>query len=268
ATTALLLLLPFQLIDTRFGTSSVVLAYVVFLAALLRKEQMQLPMLPHFLFLLLWYLVSTSLMPPSTYIQHGVYLFCLVSAFVVFWLCYDLVKRFRSPSKVVTIFIVLNAFVLVYCGIQLWIGPGERLYFFGIPEVYMTRVRADGRLTGPFESAEITAQYLVIMQFLLIHQFWHTRPGWGRRALVLLGTANIGCLLATGSRGEFLLLVGGLALYLWLFRRNIGSLRAAGLASAMAVALVTMTLAVENFTQFGGLFERLSNTEFTEQGIP
>ena len=34
ATTALLVILPFQTIETRFGTSSVVLAYVLFIALL------------------------------------------------------------------------------------------------------------------------------------------------------------------------------------------------------------------------------------------
>jgi hypothetical protein len=230
ATSVLLMIAPFQLIDTRFGTSSIVLAYVVFIAALLRKERMQLPMLPHFLFLLLWYMISMSLMEPSTYIQHGVYLFSLVSAFLVFWLCYDLVNRFQDPSKAVTVFIVANVFVLIYCAIQLWIGPGERMYLFGIRDIYMTRVRADGRLTGPFESAEITAQYLVLMQFLLIHQFWHAKPGLMRKGIAVIGALNVLCLLATGSRGEFLLLVGGLGLYLWFFRRRLGTARAAALA--------------------------------------
>jgi len=268
ATSVLLMIAPFQLIDTRFGTSSIVLAYVVFIAALLRKERMQLPMLPHFLFLLLWYMISMSLMEPSTYIQHGVYLFSLVSAFLVFWLCYDLVNRFQDPSKVVTVFIVANVFVLIYCAIQLWIGPGERMYLFGIRDIYMTRVRADGRLTGPFESAEITAQYLVLMQFLLIHQFWHAKPGLMRKGIAVIGALNVLCLLATGSRGEFLLLVGGLGLYLWFFRRRLGTARAAALACGMAVTLLATALILENFTQFGGLFDRLQRTEFTEEGIP
>ena len=268
AGTLLLLLVPFQAVETRFGTSGVVLAYVVFIAMLLRKEPVRLPMLPHFIFLLLWYLVSMSLMIPSSYIQHGVYIFSIVSAILVFWLCYDLMHRFEQPSRVVGVFIILNALVAIYCTVQLWIGPGERLVLFGIDEMNMIQVRADGRLTGPFQSSEITALYLVIMEFLIVHQFWHASNAGSRRALILLATLNLGFLVATGSRGEFLLLLGGGAVYLWLFHRRLGTFRALGLATGVAIALTVMALIVVNYTEFGGLFDRLEETEFSQEGIP
>lgn len=267
-TIALLLLVPFQAIEFKFGTSSVVLAYVVFIAMILRKEAVRLPMLPHFLFLLLWYLVSMGFMHPSTYVQHGVYIFSLVSAFLVFWLSYDLANRVEKVSSVVGVFVVINALVAIYCAIQIWMGPGERLVLFGIQDMAMTRVRADGRLTGPFESAEITAQYLVLMEFLIIHQYWHSSSSWMKRGLVLLATLNFGFLIATGSRGEFLVLVGGLGIYFWLFRQRLGIRRALGLAVGAAFALTLMALIAINFTEFGRLFERLEETEISEEGIP
>jgi len=268
AGTLILMLVPFQAVETRFGTSGVVLAYVVFIALLLRKEPVRLPMLPHFLFLLLWYLVCMSLMNPSSYIQHGVYIFSLVSTILMFWICYDLMHRFEQPSRVISMFIMMNVLVAIYCAVQLWIGPGERLVIFGIDEMNMTRVRADGRLTGPFQSSEITALYLVIMEFLIVHQFWHSANVWSRRALIFLATLNLGFLIATGSRGEFLLLIGGGAVYLWLFRRRLGTLRSFGLAAGVTIALTVMALLVVNFTQFGGLFDRLERTEFSQAGIP
>ena len=60
ATIALLILVPYQSIETRFGTSSVVLAFVIFIAFLLKGESVRLPMLPQILFLFLWYLISMS----------------------------------------------------------------------------------------------------------------------------------------------------------------------------------------------------------------
>lgn len=268
ATTALLILVPYQLIETRFGTSSVVLAFVVFFAFLLKGEHVRLPMLPQILFLFLWYLVSMSLMDPSTYMQHAIYVFSLLSAFLVFWLCYDLAHRLEKLSSAVDVFVAMNAVVAVYCMIQILIGPGERLILFGIEEINMTRVRADGRLTGPFESAEITAQFLVLMQFLILHQFWYAGSAGYKRILVALGITNFAFLVATGSRGEFLVLVGGLLVYLWLFRRRLGVMRALGLAVGGAFVLTATALIVVNFTQFGGLFERLEETEFNEQGVP
>jgi O-antigen ligase len=265
---ALLLLAPFQTIDTRFGTSSVVLAYVIFIALVLRKEELRLPLLPQVMFLLLWYLVSMSLMHPSTYMQHGIYMFSLISVFLVMWICYDLTNRFERETSVINVFLIMNVFIAIYCAVQLWIGPGERLMFLGINEMNMTRVRADGRLTGPFESAEITAQYLVLMQFLIIHQYWYFSPGWARRALLLLAVVNLALIVATGSRGEFLLLVGGAGLYLFMFRQRLGVAKATGLAVGGAIALTLTALIVVNFTQFGNLFERIEDTEFTEKGIP
>ena len=267
-TIALLLLVPFQAVEIQFGTSSIVLAYVVFIAMILRKEPVRLPMLPHFLFLLLWYLVSMSFMHPSTYTNHGVYIFSLVSAILVFWLSYDLTNRVERASSIVGVFIAMNVFIVIYCAIQMWVGPGERLVLFGIQDMAMTRVRADGRLTGPFESAEITGQYLVLMQFLIIHQYWYTSGAWLKRGFIFLATLNFGFLVATGSRGEFLLLVGGIGIYLWLFRLRLGVRRAAGLAIGATIALTFMALIVVNFTEFGGLFERLEQTEISEQGIP
>lgn len=268
AGTILLLLVPFQSVQTRFGTSSVVLAFIVFIALILRKKPVRLPMLPHFLFLLLWYLVTMSLMNVSSYSQHGIYIFTFISAILVFWICYDLMYRVANPRQIIGIFIIMNALVAVYCAIQLWIGPGERLVLFGISEMNMTRVRADGRLTGPFESAEITAQYLVMMQFLILHQYWHTTKTINRRLLVVLALLNLGFLVATGSRGEFLLLIGGMAVYLWLFRKQLGPRRSLAIAGSAAVALSIVALLVVNLTQFGGLFDRLAGTEFTEEGIP
>src|SRR5690606_33890232 len=132
----------------------------------------------------------------------------------------------------------------------------------------MTRVRADGRLTGPFQSSEITAQYLVLMEFLIINQYWHSENKAWKRVLFAVGTCNLAFLVATGSRGEFLLLIGGAAVYLWLFRRRLGLMRTLVLAAGGALTLLATALIVINFTEFGELFTRLANTELNEQGIP
>ena len=51
--TALLVMIPVQPVDTRFGTVNVLLTLVIFLAMLLRSGNVRLPLLPHFLFLFL-----------------------------------------------------------------------------------------------------------------------------------------------------------------------------------------------------------------------
>lgn len=267
ATTLMMLLVPFQTVVTFAGTSSMVIAYLVFIALLLRGERVQVPMLWNFVVLLLWYLISISLQHPSTYVQHAVYIYALVSAFLVFWLCHDLVGRFKEPTSIINVFIWMNVLVIVYCAIQLWVGPGGRFRLFGLSDLSITRVREDGRLSGPFESAELTAQYFVVMVFLILHQFWHAESGWSRRGLILLIAINIALLVATGSRGEFLVLLGGCGLYLWLFRRRLGVMRALGLALSGSAVLAASSLIILTYTPFGGLFDRLQRTEI-EAGVP
>jgi hypothetical protein len=267
ATTLMMLMVPFQAVESFAGTSTMLLAYVVFVALLLRGERVQVPMLWSFVVLLVWYLISMSLQHPSTYSQHAVYIYTLISAFLVFWLCHDLTNRFEKSTSVINVFIWMNVLIVIYCFIQLWIGPGERFKLFGLSEISMTRVRADGRLTGPFESAEITAQYFVIMVFVIIHQFWYTEDVSTRRALVLLVAVNLGLLVATGSRGEFLVLIGGSAMYLWLFRRRLGPVRAMGLALSACAVLAMSSFVIIAFTPFGDLFDRFGRTEI-KAGIP
>jgi hypothetical protein len=268
ATITFLVLAPMQAVETRVGSSTMIMAYVVFIALLLRRERVRLPMLPHFLFLLLWYAASMSLMHQSTWSQHIVYLYTLVSAFLVFWLTYDLTDRLKSESGVVNVFIAMNVVVVLYCAVQMALGPGQGFNLFGIGELGINRVRDEGRITGPFESALSTAQYLVMMLFLILHQLWHSKNVIFRRALVILAVINVAVIVGTGSRGDFLLLLGGASVYLWLFRHRLGTARAIKLAVSGAAILTAVGFFMVNFTQFGTLFNRLANTEFNEQGIP
>lgn len=267
ATTVMMLLVPFQTVESFAGSSTMLLAYVVFVALLLRGERVQVPMMWSFVVLLMWYLISTSLQHPATYSQHAVYVVTLISTFLVFWLCHDVTNRFEKPTSIINVFIWMNLLIVVYCLIQLWIGPGGRFHLFGLSELAMTRVREDGRLTGPFQSAEITAQYLVIMVFVILHQFWYAQGAWWRRGLILLIAVDLGLLVATGSRGEFLLLIGGCGIYLWLFRTRLGPVRALGLAISGSAVLAASSLIIITYTPFGNLFERLEATEI-QAGVP
>jgi O-antigen ligase len=208
-----------------------------------------------------------GLMLPVTWKQHAVYMYTLFSAFLIFWLCCDLTKRLETPSKIINVFVMMNLVAIGYCAVQLWLGPGERLTFFGLPELAMTRVREDGRLTGPFESAEITAQYFLLMTFLTMHQYWHAVTPWAKRGLALLAATNVALLIATGSRGEFILLIAGSAMYLWLFRNRLGPIRAISFAVAGTAVLAIAALFIVALTPFGTLFDRLSRTQL-EGGVP
>jgi O-antigen ligase len=141
------------------------------------------------------------------------------------------------------------------------------LSFFGIKELTMERARWDRRLTGPFAAAGITAEYLVIMTFIILHQFLFANGKWIRRGLMALAAINLFMLIGTGNRGGFLALLGGCILFLWLFRKELGAQRVVKLVISGTIMLTLISVIVISYTDFDRLFTRLTNTTF-EEGIP
>lgn len=267
AATILLVMIPFQAIETQFATANVILTWVVFIATLMRGENVRLAMLPQILIVLFVYLLSMGVQDSSTYTMHGIYIFNLITAFLVLWIAYDLCQRYDNINKVIQVFIAMNVLVCIYCLIQMTAEPGEKYAFFGIEEMSMMPTVKDYRLTGPFGGPGILAEYLVIMLFLTIHQILATNNIVYRRSLVALAGTNLVLMIATGNRGGFLSLIGGGAVFLWLFRHVLGPLRTIRIAVA-GIALLSISAAIAvNFTKFDVLFSRLAETEI-EGGVP
>lgn len=266
AGTALVLLIPFQPIDTRYGTANVVLAFVVFIAMLMRERDVRLPMLPQILLLLFVYLISMSFTHPSTHIEHAMYLIYFLSAVLVLWVAYDL--AFRYPlSGILQVFVVLNVLVVLYCFVQLAVGLEDKLRLFGREEFAMMPVRDDRRLTGPFGSPGVTAEYFVIMTYISLHQILTTSSARYRWMLSGLVLVNLLLLVATGNRGGFLTLLGAGVLFLWMFRQHLGAGRTLRIAIAGVFLVSTAAAITVNYTTFDRLFERLLETEI-EEGVP
>ena len=91
--TALILLIPFQPIDTKFASANVLLTIVVFIALLIKGIRVRVPLLTQILILFFAYMISWGLSHPATLGQHFVYILALVSAFFVLWITYDLTMR-------------------------------------------------------------------------------------------------------------------------------------------------------------------------------
>src|SRR5690606_1147491 len=156
----------------------------------------------------------------STHVQHAMYLVYLLSAFMVFWLSYDLTLR-CSLKGIVQVFLVMNVLVVIYCLIQLGMGPDQKLRLFGREELSMMHTRQD-RLTGPFGGVGVAAEYFVIMVFVTLHQILTSESEKSRWLLAGLIGCNLLLLVTTGNRGGFLTLIGAGILYLWMFRHLLG----------------------------------------------
>jgi hypothetical protein len=265
--TALLVMIPVQPIDTRFGSANVLLAYVIFLAMLLRRGEVRLPLLPQILILLFCYFLSMSFVHPALYKQHAIYMIALVSAVLVFWIAYDLTFRYRNLRGILAVLLAINLVVLVYSAIQLYVGPGQKVSFFGIKELTMDPARWDRRLTGPFSATGLTSEFLVIMVFINLHQLFFAKGKWIRRGLIALAAVNLSFLISTGNRGGFLTLLGGSIIFLWLFRKELGAQRVVKLVISGTVILTLVSAIMVSYTDFDRLFTRLTDTTF-EEGIP
>ena len=265
--TALLVMIPVQPVDTRLGTVNVLLTFVIFLAMLLRRGEVRLPLLPQVLILLFCYLLSMSFTHKALYVQHAVYMLSVVSAIMVFWIAYDLTYRYRTLRGIINVFLAINLVVIIYCAIQLYVGPGQKVSFFGIHEMTMIPSRWDNRLTGPFHATGVTSEYFVIMVFVILHQLLFAKGRWLRRGLMALAAIDLSFLIATGNRGGFLTLLGGALIFLWLFRKELGLQRVVKLAVGGIIMLSLASTVVVNYTDFNRLFSRLGDTTFTE-GIP
>jgi hypothetical protein len=234
----LLFLVPFQPIETRFGSANILMTYVLFGALLLRGRLRYMPMLGPMLLVLLAYLVTISQLPKVLYFDHGLHLFFIVSGLLVFVLAYNLAREVDDPRYIVNILIAANVLSVVYCLAQFSVGPGERIVFFGMDELWMHRNRGGGdpRLVGPFGTPGITAAYFMTMTVLLAYEILHAHRR-RRIALAILVCANVAMIMATANRGSFLVLIASMLGFLYLFRAEIGVLRAIRILVAFVIVL-------------------------------
>jgi O-antigen ligase len=265
----LLFMIPFQPIETRFGSANILMTYVLFGALLMRGRLQYMPMLGPMLLVLFAYLVSISQLPRAMYFDHGLHFFFIVSGLLVFVLAYNMAREIESPRYISNILIAANVVSIIYCLIQFSVGPGERMVFFGNSDLWMHRNRGGGdpRLVGPFGTPGITAAYFMTMTILLTYEILHSRHH-RRIALGLIVAANVVMMMATANRGSFLVLVASLLGFLYLFRKQLGVIRAVRILVASSLVMVVGGTLVATHTEFGSMYSRLERVGDFEGGVP
>jgi O-antigen ligase len=265
----LLFMIPFQPIETRLGSVNVLMTYVLFAGLLLRGRLKHLPMLGPMLLLLFAYLVSIGQLHPALYFDHGMHLFFILSGLLVFILAYNVAREVDSPRYFLNVLIAANVLAVIYCLVQFSVGPGERMTFFGMSDLWMHRNRGAGdpRLVGPFGTPGITAAYFMSMTVMLAYEILHSRKN-RRIALSVLAAANVAMIMATANRGSFLVLIASMIAFLYLFRRELGVMRAINILVAATVITAGTGALVTTHTEFGNMFDRLENVGEFEGGVP
>jgi len=265
---ALLVMIPFQVIDTRYASSSVLIAYVLG-AALLIGGGLRVRMLPALGMIVLAYFVSLTLADRSLLTHHVLFMFQFFSCLAVFLLAYNFAILVEHEHTVMDVLLAINVLAIVYCALQLSVGPGERFIPLGIEEFQfnLNRDPGDPRLVGPFDNPGSTAGYFLLMT--LVCGFEIMFSAGRRRILVWILTGfNLLGLVATGNRAGFLVLLAMAPLMLFAYRKELGVWRiltfSIGGAAVLAIAAtITVTL-----TDFNRLFSRMETVTETEGGVP
>ena len=258
---ALMVIAPFEIINSQYGTSSTGLVYLVSLAMLLRGELRHFPLLGAIIGILLAYALSLATANAAP-LDHIIYLVRILPGFLIFFIAYNYVRNMSDTAPFFNILLVINVLVLIICTIQLFAGS-RQVALFGVQEFSLMANRTtQGRLSGPF-GAEFTSEYLALASLMLAYLIMNKKLArrWKPWILWSMLAANIAFMVATGSRGGFLVLLIGLFWGGFWFRRQIGTVRVvASLIAAMFIGSIMIVL-ITQFTEFNVFVERVENTE-------
>jgi O-antigen ligase len=265
---ALLVLIPFQAVETRYASSSVLMTYALGVV-LLVNGGLRVRMMPALGFIVLAYLVSLTQANRDFVMLHVLLVFEFFSCLVVFLLAYNFARLVESERTIVSLLLVMNVLVIVYCAVQFTVGPGEQFVPFGIEELAFNKNRdpGDPRMIGPFENPGTTAGYFMLMTLVCAVETMFARDRRLRLVQLVIGL-NLLCLVATANRGAFLVLLVMFPAVLITFRERLGARRIAQyLVGGLAVLAIASTIAVM-YTDFGKMFDRLETITETEDGVP
>jgi O-antigen ligase len=264
----LLIMVPFQTIETRYGSSSTLMAYAL-AGVLALTGGLKLRMLPALGFIVLGYFLSFAMANRTDVLLDAVEMFQFFSAFVVFILAYNFARSVETERSVIDVLLVINGLAVAYCLLQLTAGPGERFTPFGIDTLAFNpnRTPDDPRLIGPFGNPGNTAGYFTLMTLVCGLEFMFSQ---GRRKLViqLLIVLNLLGIVATGNRTGFLILVAMFPIFLYAFRRELGAKRVTTYLIGGIAGLVIASVVTLQFTDFNRMFSRLESVAETREGLP
>jgi hypothetical protein len=132
--TALILLIPFQLIYSGYGSLNAVLTYIVGTFLIINKKIDSFPLLKASLFIILSYILTISQIEFAEYPKHLIYFVSLLSNFLLFYIIYNYIVKSEDYKYFFDILIALNILVVIYVLFQMTIGF-ESHAFLGIGEL-------------------------------------------------------------------------------------------------------------------------------------
>lgn len=254
---------PFQLIDSGYGSLNTVLIYMVSFIFLVRGRLRSFPLLGMALFIMFAMFLATSQAQRATYPDHFFYMITIAANFLLFYLVYNYFMREDSePESALNLLLLMGFLVVFVSALKLVFG-----FDFGIAlgiDEFAGRDNIDRlqRFIGAFGSAGINGAFHATQILLCMFAWIYYRRTLARVVILGLLLGNSAFLVASGSRGAFLALIIGMFFMLVIFARRIGTGRAIGLAVGIPVVFAAAAIVMLKFTSYNVLFERLVNTEF------
>jgi len=259
----LLVIAPFEIINSQYGSSSTGIIYIAVLVLIIRKNIVRIPLAWPIFLIMLAYGVSLAL-AEARIIDHAIYLIRLIPGFLLFIITYNYVIVERNVYIFFNLLLSINILVLAICTIQLVSGE-QQVLLFGVSEFALKSNRASGRLSGPF-GAEFTSEYLAMSTLILIYLLMKKKhwPYWSPLLLWSVIGLNIGSMVMTGTRGGILVLLLGLLAGLFKYQKEIGLAKSIFLLFSFTMIASLIGVAVLNYTDHNVLLDRLENTEIRE----
>ncbi|MHA1988354.1 MAG: oligosaccharide repeat unit polymerase [Promethearchaeota archaeon] len=268
---ALILIIPFQFVASKYGTANMVLTYLLGVSMILSGKIKGFPFLRWIFFIMSIYMLSFSQVHKSTYVFHLFYLISIFSNFFLFYIIYNFIINEDDPKLFINLLIVLNVLVIIYALAQMIIDF-ERLSLFGVEELSVSagskiagrEIRLRG---GPFGAIGINAEYLVIQSLIMGYLVIYIKEKWKKVLSIGLLSLNVLVLIATGNRGGFFSIIIGSALFFYFYRKQIGSVRIVAISLAFLLIFTIMSFITVKYTKYDSLFRRVSETELVH-GMP
>ncbi|MFZ7126471.1 MAG: O-antigen ligase family protein [Desulfobacterales bacterium] len=265
----LIVTLPFQVVDSQYGSINVALIYMTTLSAFvsrkisIRQAPLMFPVILALWLVTLVYIVALFNNPTPMLVHKVTYLIGFFSNVALLFLIYATINTESDIHHFLKLLLIVNILILGYCTIQFFAGF-KGVVPFGIKEFAFIENRLhegidERRLMGPFLGAGLLAEYFALMQF--IHGYTLFTTGRRKIVTILVMFGNFCAMVGTGNRGAPIALTIGCLICLYVFRKTLSFNKVFKISSFGIGLLLVASFLMINFTQFNVLYRRFVNTE-------
>ena len=262
----LVLLIPFQVIESRYGSLNFALSLVFWVVLILRapdRNRAPAPLAVSFMLILLCMFPSLYGVPRFLVKPNIIYIIDFAQNFIMIMLA---VYYLRDEDRMIKFFYVLSACNILVLGFFVLQAAAARvggIAIGGISEFAIDSAMEEGnRMLGPFGASHPSVTYLIYQSMLCMYALGTFAEQFRRKLYwsVLL-ILNVGFIIATGTRAGFLgFCLALLFMYIYFIPR-LGGARAVQIFIVGLASLVAMSFVVVKYTRYNTMFDRLKKTE-------